>query len=745
MTGRCQGEGVARCAGPGAISLKLMGALSFLSVGLTLAQDAGLPEQPSASESSQAERKPLETTVRGPPSMTKQLRRSAEAVTVVELRAEQKQSADLGEVLARSPGLVVRRSGGLGSTASLSLSGMSDEQLRFFIDGVPLELAGYGPQWSDVPVSLVERVELYQGVVPIRLGADALGGAVNIATNSEHRTGIGVSYQLGSFGTQRLSITGQYYDRGNGTWLKALAFRDAATNDYLMKVDVADDSGRLTTTSVRRFHDAYHANGGAIELGWHNRPWVKHLSLRLFGSRTDKDLQHNLVATVPYGEVTTATTAYGLTARYLYSPTSALELGATANATRRSIDFRDAGQWVYDWTGQRLRQRAVSGEIQGKPSDQTIWQDSLWARLSLDFTPHAAHLLRAVLTPDYAARNGDERLQLDPAARDPLSARRRRASLVSGLEYELRIAQGNRQAKAEALVQNTMFVKHYAYHAESEETLPGDLFRPLTQQAQRVGFGDAVRLRLGPWLAVKASYEYATRLPSPDEVFGNGVLILPNLRLQPETSHNTNVTVHTESRNETIGSLTLEVNGFLRASEQLIVLLGNDRFFSHQNIANARALGAESAFAWSAPDKWLTLEASATVQDIRNESKAGPTAGFFGDRVPNRPWLFGSLSGRLRKNDVLLAGDAVEPFFYSRYVHPFFRGWESLGLEQYKQVVPGSLSHTAGVSWTGHIFSTRVTAAAEVQNLTDAPLYDTFGVQRPGRSFFFKLTAALER
>jgi vitamin B12 transporter len=723
-----------------------------MPVNPALAQDAGLPEQRLVDDVTPAEKRPLETTVRGTLSMARQLRQSAEAVTVVEFRTEQKQSADLAEVLSRSPGIVVRRAGGLGSAASLSLSGMSDEQLRFFVDGVPLEVAGYGPQWSDIPVSLVERVELYRGVVPIRLGADALGGTVNIVTGSERRTGVSVTQQVGSFGTQRLSITGQYHNPQNGIGLNALAFRDTATNDYLMRVDVADESGRLTTTPVRRFHDAYRAAGAAVEVGWHDRPWAKQLSLRLFASRIDKELQHNLVASVPYGEVTTATTTYGLTARYLYAPSSTLQLGASANAARRLIDFRDAAQWVYAWSGERLRQRAVSGEIEGKPTDQTTWQDSLWARVSVNFTPHSRHVLRAVFTQDYAARSGDERMQLDAAARDPLNARRRRASLVSGLEYELRIA-GNhgqpmpnhRPGKVDALLHNALFVKHYAYHVESEETLPGDIYRPLTQQAQRLGLGDSLRLQLRAGLALKASYEYATRLPSPDEVFGNGVLVLPNLRLQPETSHNTNLTVSAESRSETVGNLTLELNGFLRVSDQLIVLLGNDRFFSHQNIANTRAWGAESAFAWSAPGKWLTLDASATVQDIRNQSKAGPTAAFRGDRVPNRPWLFGSISGRLRWNDVLLAGDAIEPFFYSRYVHPFFRGWESLGVEQYKQVVPGSLSHTVGVSWSSVIFNAPTTVTAEIQNLANAPLFDAFGVQRPGRAFFLKLSVALER
>jgi hypothetical protein len=39
--------------------------------------------------------------------------------------------------------------------------------------------------------------------------------------------------------------------------------------------------------------------------------------------------------------------------------------------------------------------------------------------------------------------------------------------------------------------------------------------------------------------------------------------------------------------------------------------------------------------------------------------------------------------------------------------------------------------------------TTRVTSTFEVQNVTDARVYDLFGVQRPGRAFFIKLTGEL--
>src|SRR5690606_30523878 len=70
-------------------------------------------------------------------------RNSAESVVVIETEQAQRQAADMGELLARQEGVSVRRSGGLGSGSRFSLNGLSDDQIRIFLDGVPLELAGF--------------------------------------------------------------------------------------------------------------------------------------------------------------------------------------------------------------------------------------------------------------------------------------------------------------------------------------------------------------------------------------------------------------------------------------------------------------------------------------------------------------------------------------------------------------------------------------------------------------------------
>jgi vitamin B12 transporter len=173
------------------------------------------------------------------------------------------------------------------------------------------------------------------------------------------------------------------------------------------------------------------------------------------------------------------------------------------------------------------------------------------------------------------------------------------------------------------------------------------------------------------------------------------------------------------------------------------VLLGAEQAFRYENLYAARALGLENAGSWVSPRRLVSVEGSLTWLDLRNDSTEGTFARFEGDRIPNRPYLFGSWGARLRFEGVVDPRDAVEPFYYGRYVHGFLRGWESAGDRTYKQRLDAQVSHTVGASWTVMRDGLRATTTVELDNVMNAPLFDNFGVQRPGRAVYLKATAEL--
>jgi len=661
------------------------------------------------------------------------LRRGAEAVSVVDTERDRQKSEDLGQVMEKAPGIRVRRAGGLGAAARLSLNGFEGEQVRIFVNGLPLAYAGFGFNAANVPVDFVDRVEVYRGVVPVRFGGDALGGAINLVTEPEKLRGkASLSYQIGSFATYRTTAAGQYYDARSGFFARTNAFLDHAKNNYPIDVRIPDARGRLSDARVVRFHDGYAARGVALEGGVANRPWAKRLSLRIYENGSEKELQHNLVMSVPYGEARTSESGRGVMARYrspVFGPKDALTAGVTVGFARRRTDFVDRSDWVYDWFGHRIRSRPTAGEISGEPLDQSIWQNDVYLRADLSAHVAAPLVLRATVAPTRVWRTGESRVLVNPTGRDPLSAGRDLFTWVNGVEAELFLFGGR--------LRNVVFGKQYWMDGSSEEVLPGFQFRTLGHQSHSLGWGDALRFRITDALDAKASYEYATRLPSPDEIFGNGVLITPNLNIVPEVSDNANLGLTLDSGKGTFGAVRSEVNGFWRAADQLIALLSNDRFFGYQNVLSARSMGLESSLGYATPGDYFALEGNLTVQDLRNRSLDGPFRDFEGDRIPNLPWLFGGASARVALPAVLVEKDELSFEWTARYVHEFYRSWESQGAKDTKPLIPSQLLHTAAL---GYLFRgpSTVSATIEVQNLTDERAYDYFGVQRPGRAFFFK-------
>jgi len=715
-----------------------------------------VPQAPPAAQPSPAPSGPSAKTegavaisVLGERSAAEQLQRSADAVTVVNLQRAQRRSADMGEVMARTFGVSVRRSGGLGSDVRFSLNGLQKDQLRFYVDGVPLELRfPFNNDVSAVPVNLVERVEIYRGVVPVRLGGDALGGALNLVGDPTYRTRASVSYQLGSFGTQRAAAVARFRNPDTGFVVGTELFGDYALNNYPVDVTVPDDSGRPQPARVRRFHDRYRAYGAAIEAGFVNTAWTGRLLLRASTTAYDKEHQHNLVMSVPYGEVRYGERLNAVELRFLQPFARLFEFELLASYSHRSAYFTDKSRWVYNWYGERVNDRAISGEIEGKPTDQEHWQKTVFARAGLLFRPAPGHSLRATVTPQAPWRTGVEHLRSNASVRDPLSAKHDMFKVVLGAEYQFNLFKapsGAREAETaagplEGRLQGVVFAKDYYYQVNSEEVLPGNIWRARETTRHRQGLGAGLRWIFTDWLYAKASYEYATRLPNPYEVFGDGTLIVANLKLSPEISHNGNAGLRLDLRSQRFGDLNVDLNAFVRDTKEQIVLLGNDRKWSYQNLYSAFSTGLEGALEWRAP-RYLALEGSFTWQEQRNTSSIGSFLPYRGDRIPYRPWLQSSWGARFRFTQLLDPSDELEPFYVGRFVHKFFRSWESIGTG--KQEVDTQVIHGLGVTYGVQRNFGKVYSTIEAQNFTDAKAYDFVGVQKPGRSFWFKVLVEL--
>lgn len=660
-------------------------------------------------------------------------RRSGYAVAVVELEEAKHRSADLGEVLARDTAVTVQRAGGLGSRGAFALGGLGGERLRFFLDGVPLELMGYVAGVQNVPVNLIERVEVYQGVVPTRFGADALGGAVQlVGAENIRKNAASLSYQLGDFGTHRASANGRYVHAPSGVMAHAAAFLDLADNDYRVDVSAYESDGTTRSVKLPRFHDAYRAHGIEAAVGVVDKPWAERLVLSGFRSRFDNDVQHGATMARPFGEVTFERQTFGLNARYaVASADGDARLEAIAGYARLDSEFRDVSSCVYDWYGRCTPRMpaTLKGEISGVALATDQQTDSFFLRAEHTQRLSDRFRVRVALAPTFADRSG--RNPLRGRGYDPLAQPRRLFTGVAGMELETTLLDGR--------LKNIVFAKGYALASRSHALISTGEWSNMSRTLVRVGGGDSLRLVLTEELYAKASYEYALRQPSTDELFGDGMLVSENLGLRPERSHNANLGAQLEQLPSVAGTWRAALNGFARWSDDMIALLAESDYLRNVNIWRARALGVEAALGWSPPRcPWLALEGRVTYQDLRNRSSGGErAAGRAGDRIPSIPYLFASGSARLRGEQVLVVGDSLELVWNTRYVHAFHRGWESQATSADKLTIPSQLSHSAALSYK---LGGKLATTLEVHNISDARLFDFYGVQRPGRAFFAKWT-----
>lgn len=690
---------------------------------------------PPAAQVAALQEEAIEVTVEGT-TEGERLRRSARAVQVIETEQARRESADLGEVLARNEGVSVRRTGGLGSQSSFGLNGLSGDRVRFFLDGIPLEFAGYPFGVANVPVNLVDRVEVYRGVVPVAFGADALGGAVNLVSEPlAYGSGGNASYQIGSFGTHRATAGARHLADDSGFYARVDGFYDVAANDYEVDAEVYDrNTGRVSVEPIERQHDGYRAFGVALESGWIDRPFADRLAFRGFYTDQLRELQHNRTMKIPFGAVETARQSAGGSVTFesgLWDDTS---LHAVAGYAFTRLGLDDTESCGFDWFGKCLpaADRPTGGELSTTtPYDQNIDQHAVFARVQLAWELDPAHELRLALAPTWTTRDG--RNEAVSADIDTTRGERGILSLVSGIEYEARPFGGD--------LENILFVKSYVQDVTGEELQSSSFTREVERTTTRFGVGDSLRYRLAEPLYAKASYELATRLPNPEELFGNGDLIVQNLDLEPEVSHNVNVGFALERVRTLAGGLRLDVNGFARFTDNLILQVPKDNFVQHQNVFSATSIGVEAAAGWLLPGDWLELNANATWQDFRNTSTEGAFAQFEGDRITNTPWLFANFSARTRFENVLAADDAFSAAWITRWINEFNTGWD-VGSAN-RLAVPDQLLHTVHLGYSRDLDGRLATLGVEMDNLTDRKNFDYFGVQRPGRALFAKLTLEL--
>lgn len=164
------------------------------------------------------------------------------------------QSNTVIDVLRRLPGVDVAQNGGMGQQSSLFIRGTESRHVLVMIDGVRLNQAGISgsSDMSQIPISLVQRIEYIRGARSAVYGSDAIGGVVNIITR---RNGDGTTLNagIGSHGYQNYNGSTQQKVGENTTVTAAAAYMHTTGFD----VEARGNTGNYPTGYLQPDKDGF--------------------------------------------------------------------------------------------------------------------------------------------------------------------------------------------------------------------------------------------------------------------------------------------------------------------------------------------------------------------------------------------------------------------------------------------------------------------------------------------------------
>ncbi len=657
--------------------------------------------------------------------------------------AYKEQPTTLVELMNRSAGIRIRQTGGLGSRTNLMLNGFQNRSVRYFKDGIPLDYLGSGFDISLVPTNMLDRVEVYKGVLPFYLGADALGGAVNMVTTHDVRNFVNASYEFGSFNTHRASVNAYYKNASGKLFAGVNAFYNYADNNYKVDVQQVDTAtGNKKDYEVKLFHNKfsnYYAEGF---IGTAGRTWADELRFTLTGFSINRELQFG----------STMDKAYGAAKGKQYSIIPSLQYKKRLFDNKLDISqflvynslhstTVDTAHGHYDWFGNYTPSTNQVGEISDRGSLSDITFKYFTSRTNFSYRFNHRHTFNLNVVFNNFSREG----------KDPLGYRfkdNKDVLSVPARYNKVIVAGGISSVFFDGKLRNSLAGKFFHYNTDaSDADYQGNEVRTKNSNSAW-GIADGIKYNINQYSSVQLSFETALRLPEQDELFGDGNLKLSNFELKPERSININAGYKVAVP----GRYRAEVNAFYRYTKDLILLMPiNFMYAQSQNVDKVKGAGLDVDAGYNLLP-WLEANGNFTYQDLRLV-KPGNAAQDKA-RLRNTPYFFANAGLNARFNKIFFKEDKIQLYWYYSFVREYYVDYIPKSVEpdgflglfgktkiDARNVIPDQQVHTLG--FTYYPFKNKYAVGFQARNIFDTHVFDNFRIQNPGRSFSVKISYSL--
>ena len=645
-------------------------------------------------------------------SIAHQKKEQSMPVTVIDMSNLRGTVSSVQDILLKTVGITLRSSGGVGSSSRISVRGLEGKRIGFFIDELPLGEQTDYIDINDIPIDMIDRIEIYKGVVPARFGGSSLGGAINIVIREYPDKYADLSYGYESYNTHKAQGVFKRNLKQRGLVFGIGGGYTSSDNNYTF------DSPFQEGLRITRNHDKYRKLiiGGSFKA---KKWWFDEVELEPVFVKTYKEIQG-----IEYDirEAHSQSLMTGISNKLEKDNflTEGLNLDMFNGLVLTKMNFIDKATRRYEWDGSSYPTPSRYGGEAGYnyPSDSDDKKLTFINKTNLEYILTERHSLN--INSVFSMANGtpkDDLKTLSLGKQVNFDSQMR--SWISGLTYDFRTLND--------VFLNSLTVRHYMY---TMHTQMAPLFVPgkynVDVSKSDFGVNNAMRYRFLPSLMGKLSAGYEVRIPSETELLGDGIAVIPSPDLLPERNLSANLGFLFDLTGKHPTNAQIEMNFFYMYLQDMIRYTAGLIGAQYQNFGEMRTLGVEfEAKADVLPS--LYLYGNTTYQDLRDTRAYEPESTVpnptKNKRMPNIPYLMANAGLEFHRENLFGGtGQNTRLFADVAFVEEYYYDFEMTQLQ--KRRIPRST--TIDIGFEHSFLNNKIFLSGKVRNITNEKTLSEF-------------------
>ena len=658
--------------------------------------------------------------------------KKAETVVTIDAAEMQNTSKTVSKAINSASGVKVRKSGGMGSEGKVNIRGMEGKNIKVLVNGVPVETQG-NLGLDDIPIDQIADIEVYKGYVPARFATDGAGGAINIITKKRPANSVDASYSFSSFNTHKASVTASHLIDSivghAGLEVGVSGYFNHSDNDYEFTSPYMKSSTGKDTTIVRD-HDHYTSYNVQAFANLMNA-WFDQVSLGASYGAFDKEIQgdaNRIVETKNEGYNFGAT--FGLDKKNIF--VNDLNFGnhfSFGYSENKVIDTSrvHCRNW---FTCDTAKKNVGELSTMGLPKLRTVQAHDINDLLNLDYQFIRNQFIYWNTLFRYHKEDPEDDFGTKMLGFNTAGYPGKTVSVTTGLSLEDNFF--------DSRLQNLLGFKFHYLKADISNTSTSRLQKATVESNDYTDFGydESLMFRIVKPLAVKGSYQHAVRLPTPDELFGDGVRVSAATNLKPEEADNFNVGLSLDLQEiPLVARFRFDGDVFYSYYKNRIHYMGSSQMsVPYFNMDPIRGWGYEGDVKLDV-NEWILLGTNWTFQDLRNIDYNAKQGILEDAIIPNIPRFFMNYLAEFHMGDVINKNDFLKFWWSANYTDEYYYGWKISSRQSRK--IEASFTQDLGIEYS--VWDNKLAWSFEVDNFMDEIVYDKYGESKPGRTFATKI------